>query len=560
MLRPATAFQAIGATGTEYFGFGLNKTTIYAPYGKAGSLFNTIDPTQFHTYRIEANPGVNVSIFVDDVLLVSTVPPLVGSANTLLLGNASSFENGHAEVTHYKFTQDTCSTGDDVVLTSIRTEDSRQILVDYDINNPALADKTFNIGIYRSPDEDFDTSDDVKIGSVTISGPLAMVGQYFDVPVNLDFDTALAPSFNLKYVIGVADPEGTLDGFGLDSCDAHFRKVVISAVSVGFQVPCFSTSEPEWVTTMATSLKQAGYDEVVPFWWTSCIPYPTYDDRASSDLFNRLSLKASGLIPALGENDSIDLHLIGHSRGAVVVSGTMELWQELNIPQAKAGYMKLTLLDPHPATNTYGLNASISSKPKADGYKAIQALMNDAPITVAARVNEVEDFWQRTHYYEGLQGKEATVNLWGLDHEDINVMGSQTNVFSYNLSAAYECGKIIGHTEVHEFYQSTIPGSGCRSIKNDTRNTSEFGGRVVVGSSPAPIPPPDRPSANLALAHSASDLMNPALSSSVPDSDAATMVAKTSSAQPIEPPTPCSRLAATDWLTSTIPDPLALDL
>lgn len=100
---PATAFIVYAGTGTESFGFGLNITTIDAPYGSA--TFHSIDATQFHDYRIEAEPGVRVRIFADDVLLIDRAPPRNSAPNVLGFGNASSFENGRAEVTRFVFSQ-----------------------------------------------------------------------------------------------------------------------------------------------------------------------------------------------------------------------------------------------------------------------------------------------------------------------------------------------------------------------------------------------------------------------------------------------------------------------
>src|SRR4051794_20594408 len=65
------------------------------------------------------------------------------------------------------------------------------------------------------------------------------------------------------------------------------------------------------------------------------------------------------LLPTVGPGDGIDLHLIGHSRGSVVVSQAAIALQELDqggsLPQLTAGRLRLTFLDPHPAHNTHTL-------------------------------------------------------------------------------------------------------------------------------------------------------------------------------------------------------------
>jgi Ca2+-binding RTX toxin-like protein len=100
---PATAFQVLAFSGTESFGFGLDTTTMSGP-GQSAEL-HPIDATVFHDYRIEANPGVNVSIFIANVLFISEVPPHIVTADVLELGNASSFENARAEVSRFSFAQ-----------------------------------------------------------------------------------------------------------------------------------------------------------------------------------------------------------------------------------------------------------------------------------------------------------------------------------------------------------------------------------------------------------------------------------------------------------------------
>jgi hypothetical protein len=101
---PATAFIVYAVAGSEIFGFGLNTTTMDAPFG--GTNFLPIDATQLHDYTIEAVPGVSESIFVDGELVFDGMPPQGSYGPNLIgLGNASSFENGLAEVTSYTFSQ-----------------------------------------------------------------------------------------------------------------------------------------------------------------------------------------------------------------------------------------------------------------------------------------------------------------------------------------------------------------------------------------------------------------------------------------------------------------------
>jgi hypothetical protein len=101
----ATAFYAYAQAGTALYGFSLNTDTMAAYGGSDFTNWLAFDATQFHTFRIEATPGLSNKIFVDNVLFFDQAPALVAESNLLGLGNASSYENGVAEVTQYSFIQ-----------------------------------------------------------------------------------------------------------------------------------------------------------------------------------------------------------------------------------------------------------------------------------------------------------------------------------------------------------------------------------------------------------------------------------------------------------------------
>ena len=103
----ATAFYAFADTSKERFGFSLNTTTFSPNAGTGTPSYLPIDATQFHDYRIEAIPGVSNNIYVDNVLFSTQLPQKASYPNNLYLGNASSFENGLAQITQYSFVQNT---------------------------------------------------------------------------------------------------------------------------------------------------------------------------------------------------------------------------------------------------------------------------------------------------------------------------------------------------------------------------------------------------------------------------------------------------------------------
>src|SRR5205807_2177663 len=55
------------------------------------------------------------------------------------------------------------------------------------------------------------------------------------------------------------------------------------------------------------------------------------------------------------QDQPVDVHLIGHSLGAVVNSVALQDLQryEAQLPQLGAGFVQLTMLDPHPAHNAH---------------------------------------------------------------------------------------------------------------------------------------------------------------------------------------------------------------
>jgi hypothetical protein len=100
----ATGLVFVASTLGESFGVMMNSTD-WRPYD--GTLvLHPIDATVFHTFRIEATPGVGQDIFIDDVLVYSgPVGPYGVDPPILAFGDGSSFENIAAEITKLEFRQ-----------------------------------------------------------------------------------------------------------------------------------------------------------------------------------------------------------------------------------------------------------------------------------------------------------------------------------------------------------------------------------------------------------------------------------------------------------------------
>jgi len=210
---------------------------------------------------------------------------------------------------------------------------------------------------------------------------------------------------------------------------------------------------------MADSLGVAGYDAQFAFSWSSS----SSDPQAIIDAGHALTaqvIQTYQSFGALEPNDVVDVHLIGHSRGSVVISLAMQELVATSIPQIQHGYMKMTLLDPHPANNYYGDNASYPDDSLLlDAYRLFQEAVADPPVVVPGRINEVEHFWQHNHWYDDLPDflESTQLNLWGLDPGYIQYRDPIfTRGFAYPLTGILG----IGHTEVHDYYQGNFIPSG----------------------------------------------------------------------------------------------------
>jgi probable HAF family extracellular repeat protein len=357
----------------------------------------------------------------------------------------------------------------DVVVGSVRTTDSEHLTVDYDISRTIT--QPFQIGLFRSTSPQFDPQDNEPLGSIPVSGADESIGHH---SLTVTVDGGLPPEFSpYHYVLAVADPDGSLAaaGYASDSNQATFRIYTIGAVSEGFSpgLP-WITAPNEWVQTMADTLQSDGYDETIAFGWHSATPDSSEVGDAIFDLENQITQAVNNLGP-LQDNDVIDLHLIGHSRGSVVVSGTMiEVLGSIGMPQFQHGYMKLTLLDPHPANlDPYGLNADYADTAAGItaelAYQGFEQIVQDPAIRVPARVNQLEVYFQHTPVLHDPSGDgESTLNLWGLNPDGGQIQIDDpvsTRVQSVDLTDVVITDRVIGHSEVHDYYQEVVlPGDG----------------------------------------------------------------------------------------------------
>ena len=181
---------------------------------------------------------------------------------------------------------------------------------------------------------------------------------------------------------------------------------------------------------MASQLLAEGYDAVIPYNWVAVSSQPgsavQQGPRVAADV-----IRAASAYPA---NEPVDVHFIGHSEGAVVNSqAILRLNAEGWPANAKAGYLKVTMLDPHAANNAVqGKQYSVSNgvlgfiaKQTINDY---QSKAKDPLPVVPSNVQDAEVFYQHTPVRLTFGSNSGIYNLWG----QVPVQGQATY---YDLTA-----------------------------------------------------------------------------------------------------------------------------
>ena len=277
-------------------------------------------------------------------------------------------------------------------------------------------------GVYRSADDRLDASD-LLIGSVPVSAagggaptldaagrPAGDVGRH---TMSLALDDGLPPNPERPFVLVVADPEDAVAESDEADNTASFRKHVLGVVTHGGIQPEDWIYGPAWQLRMGNNLRAEGYDHVIAFNWVSESRTPGAAVKQVPRLF-RVILAAASRFPA---SDPLDLHLIGHSEGTVINSLAALRLRDEAPPSLEAGYLKVTMLDPHAANNAVaGQQYSVSNgllgwyaKMSIDRFQARAA---DPAVLVPANVDDAEVFYQHTPVSEA-QSNAGIYNLWG---------------------------------------------------------------------------------------------------------------------------------------------------
>jgi hypothetical protein len=348
----------------------------------------------------------------------------------------------------------------DVRMTGATTHDDRTVSVSYDVAGAAGGPVTFDV--YRSANFDSPAGGRL-IGSATIPASATAdlsAGPHADVPLALTDPAGnpvrtLTPDPALPFLVVVADP-------GPAASAASFQTHVLGVVVHGLEFNPRGTT-PKWETQMASALRQTdGYEAALAFNWVraSHTPRPGLATRAGDQLARQVTAQADAL--AAGHpGDVVDVNFIGHSRGAVVVSRALQDINGTTDPALQGGYLQMTLLDPHPASDRFGhfgfFPPSRPSDAAALGTFLFQTLTHDPRVVVPPDVAAAQVFYQRTPAGQPFPTfTEDFLNLWG-DAPGRLVNQTGRPIPSVNLTGVNAPGVgLVGHSEVHDWYEVNV--------------------------------------------------------------------------------------------------------
>jgi hypothetical protein len=410
-----------------------------------------------------------------------------------------------------------------IKLIKATTLDAKSVSVDYEIKGtqPYIV----NFDIYRSHNQSIDNLDSIKtdgnlikLGSTPITGEQLALKEHDNVDLLLGLD--LIPDTRMPYIIVVA----TLNN---QKQQIYFKKWMLGAVSHGFDPSVHISpdliarlySVPQWETNMTKKLTDTvfgdGYDDVIAFDWmrTCATSKPYCAVNAGADLALEIWQKVKEIKKIKSHaGDVVDIQLIGHSRGAVVVAEALvmlsdKLKMKTDYAAFGGSYIELTLLDPHPANNTFeavwcstdfrkihddsknkdvavdcdGKETSLSTEEvqlKAYFYVYdFQDKTRDQQIQIPGGVNKIEIWFQHTPAYKFCNNDtfkpfESKLNLWGMASPKSVIWSDESVKIDYNDLTNYNIDGIgvVGHGEVPLVYEQLWVDTGTLNRSKTPEN------------------------------------------------------------------------------------------
>ena len=306
------------------------------------------------------------------------------------------------------------------------TADSRSVTIAYDVVVPPGPADPLSFQIDRSAVASLDAGA-LPVGGETIVAPGD--GQGGGAPtLDLDGQPAAAPGQHRltipipggltlnpehPYVLAVADPAAALAS-GDPHATASFRTFVVGVLTHGGLQDKHAKGAPLWERAMAGALRREGYDAVIPFNWVSSSSHP----GAAAQEGLRLARRIRDVVGQFPAADPVDLHLIGHSEGAVVNTVALGRLSTQTPPQIRAGYVEDTLLDPHAANNRFsGQQYGVERGPLGWLAQALirgyQAQAGDPLVKIPPIVDDAQVFYERSPAWRSHGVNGDIYNLWG---------------------------------------------------------------------------------------------------------------------------------------------------
>jgi pimeloyl-ACP methyl ester carboxylesterase len=329
----------------------------------------------------------------------------------------------------------------------------------------------FTVGVYRSADPVLDPGDRL-LATTTVT--TASVPDGNTATVGLSAQLGLNPA--RPYILVVADAGNEIAETDEANNTSLFRKLALGVVTHGFQPGGVIAS---WVDATAAALEARGYTEAIAYDWAGDslqqVSGMTVLHGARMAELIRQTADAIATLP----NDVVDLHLIGHSRGAVVISqAAISLNTNPGPRELQLGYIKMTLLDPHAARNRSSLFNGLVELYNGTGVSTIggfsfdprnalsmstavaqlqfQVAVNDPQVVIPANVDASESYYQRLRWYQTSTPAEQALrfNFWADAPTEIVNQSGHTLV-STNL-ATVPGATTVGHTAVQLWYLGTL--------------------------------------------------------------------------------------------------------
>lgn len=343
-----------------------------------------------------------------------------------------------------------------IVLSSATQTNDQTVAIDYQIASSSLSSLTVDVD--RSSSAELGVGKQVAIGAVTLSGSELTPGVHDDVSLVLGDRSpgvdALAIDPAHPYVIATATgPDGI-------TSSASYRTITIGLVTHGFEA---SDTAPAWIYQIAASLKSLGYNDAIPYAWAKA----SHTLKAGEGVEN--GIKAADVIEKYikGKNSNgqpnvpagavVDLQLIGHSRGSVVITQAMKTLQKdlAEIPQAKGGFWELTYLDPHPSHGSNVAPYSATSQYLIDAANVVQRQFKDPyPLIVPTQVALAQIYYENTPVSMIVSTtEEGQIDPWGITFPTgiHSAPGGTTQFQTLNLTTPG-----MTHSGVYEWYQANV--------------------------------------------------------------------------------------------------------